>query len=143
MPKSSDLFVDTSGWICFFDRDNHEHKAVLGVYQQAMQQHRGIVTTNYIIAELLPLFFSRGKLSHQGIIQAIRQLRTSPQIEIVHIDPATDDEVWGMVEKYTDKQWSWVDCSSFVLMQRFGMTEALTTDRHFTQAGFARLPAPA
>ena len=39
------------------------------------------------------------------------------------------------------KEWSLVDASSFVVMTRYGMTEALTTDYHFTQAGFARLPA--
>jgi predicted nucleic acid-binding protein len=35
-----------------------------------------------------------------------------------------------------------VDAASFVLMQQFGMSEAFTTDHHFSQAGFIRVPVP-
>lgn len=39
----------------------------------------------------------------------------------------------------SDKQWSLTDCISFVVMQREGLTDALTGDRHFEQAGFRAL----
>jgi predicted nucleic acid-binding protein len=39
-----------------------------------------------------------------------------------------------------DKDWSLVDASSFVVMPMLGIVEALTTDHHFLQAGFVRLP---
>jgi hypothetical protein len=35
-----------------------------------------------------------------------------------------------------DKEWSLVDCISFVVMQQRRLKEALTTDHHFIQAGF-------
>jgi hypothetical protein len=35
-----------------------------------------------------------------------------------------------------DKDWSLTDCTSFVVMKRLRITEALTADRHFEQAGF-------
>jgi len=38
-----------------------------------------------------------------------------------------------------DKNWSLTDCISFVVMQEHGITEALTADRHFEQAGFVPL----
>lgn len=38
-----------------------------------------------------------------------------------------------------DKYWSLTDCISFVVMQEFGLTAALTADRHFRQAGFKTL----
>jgi predicted nucleic acid-binding protein len=41
-----------------------------------------------------------------------------------------------MYEKYKDKDWSLVDCISFVVMRENKITEALTTDDHFKQAGF-------
>jgi predicted nucleic acid-binding protein len=141
MPTNRSLFVDTAGWACYIDRKDPFHKAVVEIYREARTSQRGIVTTNYVISEVLPLLMSRRDFPRQQISALIRSIRTSPHIEIVHIDPATDDEVWGMVETYSDKQWSWVDCSSFVIMRRFGMTDALTTDHHFTQAGFVRLPA--
>jgi uncharacterized protein len=39
----------------------------------------------------------------------------------------------------SDKRWSLTDCISFVVMQERGLTEALTADRHFEQAGFSIL----
>ena len=42
---------------------------------------------------------------------------------------------------HQDKDWSFVDCSSFVLMRRLDLRDALTTDHHFTQAGFRPLLA--
>jgi len=58
---------------------------------------------------------------------------------VVHIDPDLDAEAWALFRRYTDKQWSLVDCASFVVMRQRGITDALTTDRHFEQAGFRRL----
>lgn len=69
-------------------------------------------------------------------------MKADPTIEILHVDEATDAEAWKLLEARADKEWSLVDASSFVVMRRFGMTEAITTDHHFEQAGFVRLPAP-
>ena len=46
-----------------------------------------------------------------------------------------------LLEKYSDKEWSLVDATSFIVMRRLGITEAFTTDYHFVQAGFLRVPA--
>jgi predicted nucleic acid-binding protein len=40
-----------------------------------------------------------------------------------------------------DKAWSLTDCISFVVMQEHGISEALTGDHHFEQAGFVALLA--
>ena len=61
--------------------------------------------------------------------------------EIIHIDTSLDATAWSLLKAYIDKEWSLVDASSFVVMTSYGMTEAITTDHHFTQAGFVRLPA--
>ena len=47
--------------------------------------------------------------------------------------------IFLMLKKCQDKEWSLVDCASFVIMKQRGVTEALTTDHHFEQAGFVRL----
>lgn len=44
-----------------------------------------------------------------------------------------------MFRNRTDKNWSLVDCASFVVMRKHGILEALTADHHFEQAGFVRL----
>ncbi len=35
-----------------------------------------------------------------------------------------------------DKEWGLTDCISFIVMQDQGLTDALTNDHHFQQAGF-------
>jgi len=66
-------------------------------------------------------------------------LKNTSYIEIVHISPLLDDQAWELLKSRPDKDWSLVDCASFVVMQQRGSPEALSTDHHFEQAGFARL----
>lgn len=49
-------------------------------------------------------------------------------------------EAWRYFQKYKDKRYSLADGVSFVLMKKLGIEEALTFDKHFTQAGFKKLP---
>lgn len=58
-------------------------------------------------------------------------LRSADWVEIVHIDPSLDEKAWQLLADRSDKQWSLVDAVSFIVMEERGMTEALTTDRHF------------
>jgi hypothetical protein len=63
-------------------------------------------------------------------------LKESDWVEIVHVTPELDAAAWQLFVSRSDKNWSLVDCSSFVLMQERGILSALTSDRHFMQAGF-------
>lgn len=134
------LFVDTSGWAYLVDRHGPLHRDVRTIYEQALNQQRLLVTTNYIIAELVALLASRSHIPRQQIFAFIDAFKVAPHIEIIHIDATIDAEAWTLLKARVDKEWSLVDASSFVIMTIHGMTEALTTDHHFTQAGFVRLP---
>jgi len=61
-------------------------------------------------------------------------------VYVVHVDPDLDEEAWDLLDRMLDKDWSLVDAASFIVMRRLGITEVLTTDHHFSQAGFVRLP---
>jgi len=60
-------------------------------------------------------------------------------MSVIHIDQATDDDAWTLLDARLDKHWSLVDATSFILMRRMGITEALTNDHHFEQASLVRL----
>jgi len=47
-----------------------------------------------------------------------------------------------LLQSQTDKTYSLCDAISFILMRDRGVTDALTTDHHFEQAGFIRLLKP-
>ena len=141
MVTSNSLFVDTSGWAYIIDRHDALHRSVRHIYEQAIRQRRLLVTTNYVITELVPLLSSRSRISRQQIFAFVDTLKSSERVEIIHVDPTLDDEAWSLLKARGDKLWSLADASSFVIMNKYGMNEALTTDHHFTQAGFIRLPA--
>jgi len=66
-------------------------------------------------------------------------LKKSAYLKIVHIDPSLDDQAWSYFQRHRDKDWSLVDCVSFIVMNQYNIAEALTSDHHFEQAGFIRL----
>jgi len=135
----SKLCVDTSGWGNLVDRSQPFHSLAATLYRLARQQNHKIITTNYIMAELVALLTSPLRLTRPQIITFVESLRQSPYIEILHIDAETDTKAWQLLSSREDKNWSLVDCSSFVVMQQRNITEALTNDYHFEQAGFVRL----
>ena len=139
VPKNS-VFDDTSGWAYLLDRHDPLHRSVNAIYQTALKQQRTLVTTNYILAELVPLLATRSRLSRQQIFSFVDALKISPHVEIIHIDAELDTTTWKLLKARIDKEWSFVDASSFVVMNIHGIQEAITTDHHFTQAGFIRLP---
>lgn len=140
MLRNDDLFVDTSGWAYYLDRQDPLHPLILALVQRAVMDGRHLVTTNYIITELIALLSSRYHLPRRQVVIAINALKSDAAVEVVHIEQSIDEEAWALLEARLDKEWSLVDASSFVVMKRFGITQALTTDHHFTQAGFIRVP---
>ena len=142
MPTKHNLFVDTSGWVCIIDQDDPLHAQGRTLYRKAIGQKRQLVTTNYIIAELVALLESRKLVNRQEIFAFVDQIKQSPYITVIHIDENSDAEAWQLLKQRADKAWSLVDATSFVLMQRLQLAEVITTDHHFTRAGFIRLSSP-
>ena len=102
---------------------------------------REIVVTEFVLLELGDAF-SRPP-DRADFLTMEEHVRTTPAY---HIIPATSELLQRGRDLFAarpDKAWSLTDCISFVVMQEHDLTEALTTDHHFTQAGFKALLAPA
>lgn len=135
----ANLFADTSGWASLADPTQPYHHLAAENYRNARQQRRKVITTNYVIGELVALLTSPLRLPRQALIKFVDSIKTSPYVQVIHIDADLDLEAWQLLKQRVDKQWSLVDASSFVVMQRLGIYEALTSDHHFEQSGFVRL----
>ncbi|MFI5272570.1 MAG: type II toxin-antitoxin system VapC family toxin [Ktedonobacterales bacterium] len=114
----------------------------MDIARKAEGSHLKVVTTNYVIAELVALLTSRLRISRPQILRVIDLIKASPNVVIAHVTPEIDAEAWTPLKERPDKDWSLVDASSFVVMNHRGITEALTTDHHFDQANFVMLPHP-
>jgi len=137
--RVNEVFVDTSGWAEWLNRRAPFHALATTCVVQARRSSRRVVTTNYVLAELVALLTSPVRLPRPQQIQFLTTLRSVSWVEIMHVDAPLDAAAWGLWQSRPDKWWSLVDCASFIIMQQRGLTEALTTDHHFEQAGFVRL----
>ena len=137
-----EVFADTSGWANLVDKTQPQFETAARVYRDIRQRGFKMVTTNYVMIELVALLTSPLRLPRTRIIAVVDGIRTSPYFEVIHVDPILDRTAWQLLKQRPDKEWSLVDCASFVVMQQRGIVEALTTDHHFEPAGFARLLRP-
>ena len=137
-----DIFADTAGWGHLIDSSQPCHAQAAGIYRKTRQEGRRLITTNYILTELVALLISPLRIPRPKIAAFVESLKASPNVEIVHIDAALDGRSWEFFKQRDDKEWTLVDCSSFVLMEECRLTEAFTTDHHFEQAGYACLLKP-
>lgn len=134
----NEVFADTSGWASFFREQERHHARAVALMTQWREENRHVVTTNYVLGELIALC-ERLRVPRSRSVSYIHSIRAETWIEIVHIDEQLDSRAWELLENRLDKTWSLVDCASFVVMEQWGLTDALTTDHHFEQAGFVRL----
>jgi predicted nucleic acid-binding protein len=67
--------------------------------------------------------------------EGYRRAHADTRIELVPFEPELIDSAVQLYRARPDKSWSLTDCLSFVVMERRQLKEALTTDRHFEQAG--------
>lgn len=133
-----DRFVDTSGWAAWADDQESFHPQAVVAFDEVWNSGGQLITTSYILAELTALF-NRLRIAKDRQIQFFDDLTADPFVDVVLIDLALDASAWGLWRARPDKDWTLVDCASFVVMQRRQLTEAITSDRHFEQAGFVRL----
>lgn len=137
-----EVFIDTAGWAVLFVRTEPQHAQASALFRQWKRQGRQLVTTNYVLAELLSLFISPLYVPRAAQFRYIETIKAALYVETVHVDPALDAAGWALLKSRPDKEWSLVDAASFIVMQERGISEALTTDHHFEQAGFVRLLKP-
>jgi predicted nucleic acid-binding protein len=131
-----EVFADTSGWASFFDRSQPHHSVAESLVKRWHETGISLVTTNFVLVELVALCTSPLRISRPEQIRILRAIRNTPIVEVVQVHPALEAEGWRLFESRPDKLWSLVDCLSFVLMKQRSIADAFSTDHHFEQAGF-------
>ncbi|MCG8586321.1 MAG: PIN domain-containing protein [Pirellulales bacterium] len=128
------MLLDTSGLLCYLDASEQRHPRAIELYDSA----RVRVTHNYVIAEFVALAQARG-YPRQLALEFADVLASTSEIETVWVNASLHQEALALVRAQLDKSYSLCDAVSFVVMNRRNLTDALSTDHHFTQAGFQAL----
>lgn len=136
MPAET-FFLDSSYLIALAHINDQYHKKALQLAVTVEQGNIKLVTTRAVLLEIGSAL-CRNKTRREAI-QLINALETSTQVAIVPVTEEVAAEGWKLFCQRPDKEWSWTDCISIVVMRARGMTKALTSDQHFEQAGFTAL----
>jgi uncharacterized protein len=91
-----------------------------------------------VLAELAALMVAR--LDHAQAARMGETIRLSPDVEVHHPTAQEENDAWRLFLDRPDKTYSLTDCLSFMVMRRWGLSAALSLDRHFEQEGFQILP---
>ena len=135
---ASRLFVDTAGWMMLADGSDPKHAKARSARDRLLRQGAILLTTDFVLDETLTLLRMR-----LGIGAAERwwdQVDASSRVVWEWIDPARAEKARHWFFRWRDKSFSFTDCTSFVVMKELSIRQVLTSDRHFTQAGFDCLP---
>jgi hypothetical protein len=128
------VFADTSYYVALFHENDVRHGAAVRFSQEDV---RPVLVTDFVLLELANTF-CRGH-ARKVFVDLVRHLRADPLCRIVPVSKALFEAGLRLFAHRADKDWSLTDCISFVVMRQHGLSEALTTDHHFEQAGFKAL----
>jgi uncharacterized protein len=129
------VFLDTSGWIAAAVRNQARHDSARAAYTAAVRQGYRIVLTPMVLAESHALFLRL--LGREKATAALESALQDPTHVLVQVDEAlVKSAVERWLRPYRDQDFSLCDAVSFEVMQREGITRALSIDRHFVTAGF-------
>lgn len=124
------IFVDTGGWFASVVTDEADHLITKTWFEKNRET---LITTDYIVDETLTLLRARkenrkalqiGELFFNGSLASLHYLSEE---EIL--------ETWQVYKSFSNKDWSFTDCASKVIIEKFGITHAFSFDKYFRQFG--------
>jgi predicted nucleic acid-binding protein len=128
------VFADTSFYVAVLNSRDAAHVKAQAVGESI---RRPVLLTDFV---LLELGNSLSRLGERKLFTGfVRRLRARPNVSIVPASRELLNRGFELFSRRDDKEWSLTDCTSFVVMQDEELTDALTTDHHFEQAGFTAL----
>ena len=139
MSNRNAVFLDTSGWIALLEEDDNFHAQATAHMKDMRAARRILLTTDWVLAET-----GNGVArlrARRRFVGAIKRFLDSPAARLIRVDRDIFQEALSLYDRVDDKSWGLVDCASFVVMRHENIFDALTTDRHFLQAGFRPLLA--
>lgn len=131
------FFLDASYAIALSAVTDQYHKKAEILARQIETDAIQMITTRAVILEIGNAL---AKLPYRAAaIELLDSLEEDPNVKIIALSEELYNRAMELYNKRPDKEWGLTDCVSFVVMQDNGITEALTTDEHFKQAGFRAL----
>src|SRR5438874_1904901 len=124
-------FADTFALIAWLNPRDHSH-AVVTAYLDGFTGR--LVTTEWVLMELADA--PSAPEARATVVAFLEAVRADQLFDVVGYDQKVYQAGFDVFATRSDKAWSLTDCISFGVMTERGLSEALTADHHFEQAGF-------
>ena len=127
------VFMDTSAVVALFNRKDDNHHIAKELFQEIIRRRIKLYITDYILDESITTVLSR--VGHKVAVQTGAFLMKTDIIKIIWLSTELKLRVWEYFKRHKDKNYSFTDCTSFVLMKEMRLRHYIAFDEHFRQAG--------
>lgn len=127
-------FVDSSFWIALSLRRDAHHAEARRIWATGQ---KALITTNHVAGETWT--FLRRRDGHRIALRFLNSTLSSHVVTVLHVDEDLEADAWRWLRRHDERPYSFVDATSFALMRRRRLREALAFDGDFTAAGFVEL----
>jgi predicted nucleic acid-binding protein len=131
------IFLDTSFLVAFYNKQDQNHSHARKFISE-IDIGISFVISDYIFDEVLTVLLVRG--GKPLSIEAGRMILEDDRIDLLQIDGQVFQKTWIVYQSFKDKEWSFTDCTSYVLMKNLSISTGASFDDHFKQFGFRTVP---
>ncbi len=137
------VFVDTGGWYGVTSERDRQHTVSVDYYRTVLQSGALLLTSDYVLDETLTrLRYDFGLAVAVAFWEQIAQAEAAGRLLILRVDVAVWNATYTIFARFPDQDFSFTDCTSFVLAKREQVSEVFTFDHHFRQFGLIVQPTP-
>lgn len=129
--------VDSAGLYALADHRDPMHAEADACVGRLVARRTSLILTDYVIDEATTL--AKARAGAQAALRLLEIVDGSAAFTPIWIGPDRFESAKAFFRKHADHGYSFTDCTSFVVMRELGISAALTTDRHFVEAGFKAL----
>ena len=129
---TASVFVDTSAWYACFKRRDPRHASASAALSRLLSGS-SVYTSDYVFSEVVTLLPSRD--GFEAARAAGEALRAHPGLTLLEVVPETRERAWRVFLKFSDHALSFADCTSFALIEEYGIRQVFTYDKDFRLLG--------
>lgn len=129
------IFVDTSFWVALRLRRDAHHGQAAALLERVGDQ--GLITSNAVRGETWT--YLRRRAGHASAVDFLDGLAASPRLRVERVTADLEARALDWLRRHDEREYSYVDATSFTLMLHLRISEALAFDGDFAAAGFVAL----
>jgi uncharacterized protein len=127
------VFVDTSAFLALENRRDRHHQEAIALRNSILKSGKLLATSDYVLDESYTVI--RFRAGHHIAVQFGQAVRMSNLLRVEYLTPELIEKAWHLFKTFSDHEFSFTDCTSFILMEHLKIKTAFTLDAHFQEYG--------